>query len=131
MHWSEMTNEQALAAWDAGDLVWTCSMGGMGPGYEQAIQMMGFAFLREMVADQFDYESDSEDRDKWRAYTDQIEATPAAKAIVEKIGPSGAQFSAAMNIASVFARNGYAKGMETVPEDRRMMVNRTFPADVQ
>lgn len=42
MDWRTATNETALAAWDAGEPVWSCDMGGMGPGYEQCIQIMGF-----------------------------------------------------------------------------------------
>lgn len=32
------TCEEALARWDAGETVFTAEMGGLGPGYEQAIQ---------------------------------------------------------------------------------------------
>ena len=126
--WRTATNEEALAEWDRGGSVWSCELGGLGPGYEQCIQIMGFEFLREMLANPFDYEGKADDKDVWRAYVKDIESAPGPKAIIEKLGPSGAQFGAAMNIASVFARKGYAKGMETVPEDRRIQVSKTFPS---
>lgn len=130
MNWRETTNEQALAAWESGASVWTCDMGGMGPGYEQCIQIMGFTMLRAMLANPVDWKTlteGEEAKEKWREYRGMIDADPIVKAVVERLGPSGAQHGAAMNIASVFARNGYAKGMEMVPEDRRIQVSRQFP----
>lgn len=127
MHWENMTCESAIERWDAGQPVWSCSMGGLGPGYEQCIQIMGFEMLRAMLAEPFDYATKGDDQKAWRTYVDQIDATPNVSAAVEKLGPSGAQHGAAMNIASVFARNGYAKGMELVPKDRRIQVSKNFP----
>lgn len=121
------TNEEVLAEWDRGGSVWSCELGGLGPGYEQCIQMMGFEFLRAMLSEPFDYDGKSDDKAAWSAYVDSIEAMPGPAAIISKLGPSGAQFGAAMNIASVFARHGYAKGMELVPEDRRIQVSKNFP----
>ena len=126
--WKNATNEDVLAEWDRNGSVWSCELGGLGPGYEQCIQIMGFEMLRAMVADPFDYEANDGDQDAWRAYSKHIESEPTVKAIIEKLGPSGAQFGAAMNIASVFAKNGYAKGMEMVPEDRRIQVSKNFPS---
>lgn len=129
MDWRTATNEEALATWDRGEPVWTCEMGGIGPGYEQCIQIMGFEMLRAMLSHPADWDkvSGEEGRDAWRAYRDEIEAVPEVKSIVERLGPSGAQFGAAMNIAAVFAMNGYAKGMEKVPEDRRILISKSFP----
>jgi hypothetical protein len=123
--WKSATNEDALAEWDRGGSVWSCELGGLGPGYEQCIQIMGFEFLRAMLADPFDY-SKADDKDQWKAYIDKIEGMPGPKSVIEQLSPSGAQFGAAMNIASVFARNGYSKGMDMVPEDRRIQVSKDF-----
>lgn len=132
MDWKTASNEDALAAWDRGDLVWTCDMGGMGPGYEQCIQIMAFEMLRAMLANPVEdwtklTASEGGSADAWREYRDKIDNDPTVKSVIEKLGPSGAQHGAAMNIASVFARHGYAKGMEMVPKDRRIMVQRNFP----
>lgn len=40
------TIEAALAAWDAGDGVFSVEMGGIGPGYEMSIQGLAFELLR-------------------------------------------------------------------------------------
>jgi hypothetical protein len=126
-----MTNEEALAKWDAGEPVWTCEMGGMGPGYEQCIQIMAFEMLRAMVATppkDWDELSGDAGRDAWRVYRDQVEATPEVKAVIEKLGPSGAQFGAAMSLASRFAMRGYEQAKETIPEDRKILVSKNFPS---
>lgn len=131
MDWRTATTEDALAAWDRGETVWTCDMGGMGPGYEQCIQLMGFEMLRAMAAtppaDGWDAVCGEAGRDKWREYKDQIEAVPAVKSAVSQLQPSGAQWGAAMSLASTLAMNGYAAGMEKVPEDRRIQVSKSFP----
>lgn len=130
MDWRTATNEDALAAWDRGDLVWSCDMGGMGPGYEQCIQIMGFEMLRAMLAHPPENWADlqgPDNRAKWDAYSDMIDALPEMRSVIQQLGPSGAQFGAAMSIASVFAFNGYAKGMGMVPEDRRIQVSKNFP----
>ena len=36
----------ALAAWDRGEHVWTVELGGIGPGYEMAIQTLAFELIR-------------------------------------------------------------------------------------
>jgi hypothetical protein len=127
--WQSMTNEDALRAWDAGEPIWTCDLGGMGPGYEQCIQLMGFEMLRAMLANPVDWDAVTglDGRDAWRAYSDKIDADPAVKRVVSELQPSGAQHGAAMNIASVFAMHGYSKGMQLVPEDRRIQVSKNFP----
>lgn len=34
-----LTAEEQVRRWDDGDIVWTIEMGGLGPGYEQALQI--------------------------------------------------------------------------------------------
>ncbi len=121
----DMTNEVVLERWENGKGVWSIEMGGIGPGYEQAIQNIGFAMLRVMVETPPDWQKAVDDKVYWRGYMDQVDANPRVKAIVKRIGPSGAQHGAAMSMASVFARNGYAKGMAMAKDDRHIQVNKT------
>lgn len=121
------TNEEVLAAWDKGEPVWTIEMGGMGPGYEQCIQIMVFEMLRAMLADPFDW-SEERDPKEWRDYVDKIDKTSAVMNAVDKLHPSGAQFNAAINLAAIFARNGYVEGMKMAPDDRHIMVSKNFPS---
>jgi hypothetical protein len=126
--YKKATNEEVLAEWDSGGSVWSIELGGLGPGYEQCIQLMGFEMLRAIIASPPDWEKMSDDMTAWRAFRDQIEKDDGVAKVVEKLGPSGAQHGAAMNLATVFARNGYSKGMEMVPDDRRIQVSKTFPS---
>lgn len=119
-----MTNEEALAAWDAGNEVDSCSQGGLGKRYEQVIQVMGFEMLRAMLANPCNWDEFDTDDEKWRAYRDKIEAVPEVSNSIEKMEPSTAQFGSAMNLASVFARHGYEKACEMIPEDRRIKVKK-------
>lgn len=140
------TNEEALAAWDANLPVWSCSMGGMSDGYEQAIHIVAFEMLRSMLQhpcpeplpvipiDQ-DRRTINEviaeqnaHRQKWQEYLDMIEKTPNVVAAIEQCQITGAQFGAAVNLAGVFIMNGYQKAMlEQVPDGREIMVSKTFP----
>lgn len=40
------TVDSLLASWDNGESIWTIEMGGLGPGYEQAIQVAAVEFAR-------------------------------------------------------------------------------------
>ncbi len=125
------TVEEALAAWDAGEKITTCIMGGLSDGYEHGIHLIAMENLRSMIADPFDYEAleamEDEDaqREKWREYRNKIDATPNVAAVLEEVGPSGAMHGAAGNIATVFIRNGYAGGVAMIPEDRLIEISKT------
>jgi len=40
---------EQLRRWDAGDTIWTIEMGGIGPGYEQAIQLLAIEIVRDEI----------------------------------------------------------------------------------
>ncbi len=132
--WSGMDAAAVLAAWEAGEGVWTCRMADMGPAYEQAIHELGMAILRAMLADPFDFSlfrSRGEDPALfalWQGYTGRILASPGVRAQIDRLQPEGLQVSAAMNVAGMFARNGYAAEMDRVPPARRILVSRSGPA---
>ncbi len=42
------TINELLKAWDAGEPVWTIELGGLGPGYEQAIQVAAIEIARKL-----------------------------------------------------------------------------------
>lgn len=123
----DLSNEQVLDKWDDDELVWTIELGGMGPGYEQCIQIMVFEMLRAMMdAPPADWSAlEADDGILWRRYCDQIDAS--IKPILGALSPSGAQHGAAISTAARFARDGYSAAMATVPDDRRIMVCKRFP----
>lgn len=124
----DASDEDVIAAWDEGQSVWSVELGGLGPGYEQCIQLMGFEAWKLMRTNPPADGWDGLEGDAWRTYRDSIEAMEPLRGIVDKLGVSGAQFGAAMNIASVFARQGYAAGMAKAPKDRHIQVSKNFPA---
>lgn len=107
------TIAEAVALWDAGDPVWTVEMGGIGPGYEQCIQIFVFALLRACVADP-------------KATPD----TVVDRAVAEnsyRLGLSSAQFGAALNLAHAMHEQGYRAALKSVSSDRLILVSKRWP----
>lgn len=119
------TCADVLREWDAGGLVWSVEMGGLGPGYEQAIQVLAMECLRELVAADFAWTDDKKgDSDRCRALLDPVVSR------VDKwpgMGLSGAQVGAAMQIAAKLHHNGPRKALDSAPKDRQIQISRTWP----
>jgi hypothetical protein len=100
-----VTAQEALAAWDRGEIVQTVEMGGIGPSYEQALQILVFEIIRA-----------AGDREK------------ALKACAEGVGGfSGAQAGAAAGFARLVMEKGWSEVVASVEEDRRILVSRYYP----
>jgi hypothetical protein len=129
-----MTNEEAmefygadaadwLSRWDAGKLVWSVEMGGLGPGYEQALQITATRIVRWLVEHTPDETAFTEEN--WKVTRTRIEDGVS----VEDLGLSGAQWGAAMNIAlSLYRRGPSACLTDPQIEDRKIQISRHFPA---
>lgn len=114
-----------LRRWDAGESVFSVSMGGIGPGYEQAIQVLGMEVLRWLV----EHEPDAEewgDAAAWRATADAIQSD--RRRVIRRIRPSGAQWGAALHLGAMFYRRGPAGAIGMAPKDRRIQVSREMPS---
>lgn len=88
------TATEWLRRWDAGQSVWTVEMGGLGPGYEQAIQVACAEIVRDMhttPAPQTD-----EEKAAWLASADK--ALDRADKMPD-MGISGAMAGAAKTLA--------------------------------
>lgn len=116
---------ELLARWDEGKSVWSVTMGGLSPGYEQAIQLTAFEILRFLVAEAPDAEKDFQG-EAWKALNGKIEARLAD--IANLLGLSGAQWGAAANLASMFYRHGPVKAMESANHERRILVSKNMPS---
>jgi len=116
-----------LARWDAGRSVFSIEMGGMGPGYEQCIQIVAAEVLRHLLATKPDA-SLWADKDVWRAARDDIDKALFANPMIDKLGLSGAQAGAGVSLGSRLYMDGPRKIMNT-PEikDRHIQVQRFFP----
>src|SRR2546425_352652 len=87
---------EQLRRWDTGETIWSIEMGGLGPGYEQAIQTLAI----EIVRDEIDkpLPQGKEDRHSW------------ADATVSRVDAQlpGAQVGAAKHLAWKWLTDGPA-----------------------
>lgn len=111
------TCEEALAKWDSGEGVFTAEMGGLGPGYEQVIQIMAFEAIRGVIGKDLPAEKEPLNR----LFDD------AMKESVTRLRPSGAQHGAAKNLAYCVLSRGYRKALRELPSERLIQVSREFP----
>jgi hypothetical protein len=116
------TAAEALAAWDAGEIVTTVELGGLGPGYEQAIQVLSFEIIRDALAANY------------MATDENIKQLDMlADATVHRIdsmcgGFSGAQVGAAKWLAYRTLRDGWGHVIaQAAKKDQTTMVSRTWP----
>lgn len=122
-----------LARWDAGKTVWSIEMGGLGPGYEQCIHITAAEILRHLLAMKYDVAAwtappDADAQAAWKRDHDAIEKVVLDGDVVKALGLSGAQWGAAMNLATRL----YRVGPRAVMTDKRVknrciQVSRTFP----
>lgn len=133
------TAEEALAAWDAGKEVQTVEMGGLGTGYEMAIQCVAFEMIRAILADDglgaivrhtpdgSHFPSDL--GDALDAVALGADAKDPETGRCKLGGLSGAQVGAAKNLAITLVRRGYDSAREQVP-DRLIFVRRQDPTEL-
>lgn len=116
-----------LNRWDEGRSVWSISLGGLGPGYEQAIQITVAEILRHVLERGYDYLAWS-DTEVWQKDRKEIETAGFANPKIEALGLSGAQWRAALNMALQLYRRGPRAIMaDEQVKDRHIQVWRNFP----
>lgn len=113
------TAADALARWDGDETVFTVEMGGLGPGYEQAIQILVFELLRDNLKKPLP-EPKSDAAKTWGDDT------------VHRIdsqcgGFSGAQAGAARSVAYRALRDGWENMLQSAPKDRHIQVSKKMP----
>ena len=114
------TVAEALERWDAGETVFTVSMGGLGPGYEQCIHILVFEIIRDHLATGKPLPDDG--ADEWETWGD-----GAVHRLDPEIGFSGAQVGAAKNVAARTLKLGWRAAIREVP-DRQIQVSRQMPS---
>jgi hypothetical protein len=118
------TIDEALFRWDAGESLFSIELGGLGPGYEQAIQVTGMELIREFK-DKCDIKWD--DDDEAAKICDAVFNFSLKNEIIKNMCLSGAQFGAARNMAFVFIRHGWEKGLDMAHKDRHIQISKNFP----
>ena len=119
-----------LSRWDEGRSVWSIEMGGLGPGYEQCIQIVAAEVLRWLL----DHKPDASrwsDQAAWDEDRERISAYGFEQPTIKSLGLSGAQWGAGMSLATRLYVDGPRKLMNT-PEiqDRKIQVSKNFPGYV-
>jgi hypothetical protein len=114
-----------LARWDAGRSVWSVEMGGIGPGYEQAIQVAAVEIVRFLVTEKF---SPSTPRVDWEGTRKKIEAFGFSNPLIARLALSGAQWGAALNVATLlFTMGPRATMRDPAVKDRLIQISKHFP----
>lgn len=109
-----------MVKWDNFEPVWSVEMGGIGPGYEQAIQMTAFEMLAYLVDHPTDPETWKDGG--WEKVRDNLDREVGP--VVADLGLSGAQWGAAVNISTIYYRHGPTKALSMVDKDRHILVSK-------
>lgn len=109
------TVTEALAKWDAGESVFTVEMGGLGPGYEMAIQGLAFELMRVYLR-----------VNDWKvidhAALEYLDREVISRCDSEPWGGfSGAQVGAARNIAAAVCKRGYRVALRNEAVKERLI----------
>lgn len=101
------TAAELVSAWDRGQLVPTIEMGGIGPGYEQALQALMIELLRCGDVSKFEEVARRESRE-WGHF-------------------SGAQVGAASNLAARVLKVGMVEARKEVDAERHILISTAWP----
>jgi hypothetical protein len=122
------TVDQLLEAWDSGDTIWSIEMGGMGPGYEQAIQIAAVEFARGCKDLTGIKNDDKESTDRFRKTCDEV-----LKKIDNDLGGiTGAMYGAACYLAYNWCFTGGPDALirrykEKGRDERIIQVSKSLP----
>lgn len=115
---------ERLRKWDAGEPIQTVEMGGIGPGYEQAIQILAIEILRDWN------DNPPKSDEDWKIFGDSTVLridTRDADGNHAMGGFSGAQVGAARNLAANLLKRGEeALGDDSV-KTRLILISKFWP----
>lgn len=127
-----LTAKDLIARWDSGSSIWSISMGGLGPGYEQAIQVAAIEMAREGLDVPMEGKPDEFYKGGWGEVCDRA----LAKHDETLGGLSGAMYGAAKWLAwkwvhgggpAALADEAKANAKEDGDDDRLIQVSKNFP----
>lgn len=116
---------EMLEQWDAGQPIWTIELGGIGPGYEQAIQVAAVEMTRDNHRAAL-----PDGKEAANAEWDRLCSATLRKHDEALCGMSGAQFGAAKWLAYQWCHNGGPERLiERAKEEKAdtIMVSKAFP----
>ncbi len=110
-----------LKRWDEGKIVWSIEMGGLGPGYEQALQIAAVEVLRYFIESKFKKMIHDQ---KVHDLYDQFKEHK----IIKSLGLSGGQWGAAVYIARLLYSLGPIKIMtDPAYTNNKIQISKYFP----
>lgn len=114
------TAADALAKWDAGEIVTTIERGGMGPGYEQCIHVLVFEIIRDYIGKDL-----PETGAKWSEFGQETLAR------LKHLRLSGAQVQVGRDLAYRYLKDGYRATIDDYkvkfPKDDLICVSTHWP----
>lgn len=114
------SNEETVNKWNSGETVYSVSLGGLGPDYEQAIQNLLFE-----IFSRWDTNKQHIDEEGEFATDDFMDHCETVVADLDKdIGFSGAQVGSAKKTAFQFVTYGYDHMMQKLDKDRIIQVKK-------
>lgn len=123
------TAAEWIQRWDAGESIWSVSMGGLGPGYEQAIQVAAVETVRRLL--DMPIPPEPMEKAEEERIAKALDAALTAADHKSDFGLSGAQAGAAKAIAYRMLRDGPAGVMESLKRqgisDRSIQVSNHWP----
>lgn len=131
-----LTAEQQVERWDRGDTCWTLEMGGLGPGYEQCLQIAAMEATRWLVTHRprrasIYWLGEHRDRDQQLGAFEALFGELDAPLWSLGLGLSGAQVGAAKRLAVEFWMFGPRAFLERCTifgkGDRLIQVARYWP----
>ena len=126
------TFEESLTLWDNNSTTWSVEMGGLGPGYEQAIQVgvmeLGRMLLpnREALKVFFLEKRTLENIAQVGAMDRLLDLELRALSSRNNWGLSGAQAGAIKTLAVRFLVGGVRATVQSVPEDQRIQISKAW-----
>lgn len=119
-----------LRRWDSGETCHSIEMGGIGPGYEQCIQIVAAEVLRHLIAEKFDPARWDDDKTRGEEI-DKLEKFGFANAKIKDLDITHMQWGAAVNLACQIYRNGPVAVMQDKRvKDRHIVVSNTWPTSL-
>ncbi len=120
-----------LKRWDNDHAVWSVELGGMGPSYEQCIQVLVAEYVRAGLQSGIDFSSEDSSR-HFSALFNYTALHPTINQVHEHLGPSGAQVGAAKwfsyRLLTMSPKDAVEKS--TSSAENHILVSRSFPSYV-
>ena len=108
---------EQLRRWDAGESIWTIEMRGLGPGYEQAIQVLAIEIVRDNIDKPLPKEKQA--LDEWGYSTVSRIDYKLPDGTYSCFGYSGAQVGAARDLAYRWLKVGPAACLKSCEDKWR------------